>query len=195
MLAAIGEGGFADGIRARLIRDRLLKIDKATPKDMLDIQLEDRALFLERWRTLLLESLAGQTGARAQFRDLVESRWTGRASPDSVAYRLVKEFRTLFVDRVMASLIAPAKDVDPTIDYVRLQRGEGPVWQLVSERPLHLLDPKYRSWDEAILDGVDATIALLTVVVHRWPIAPGVKRTPPKSVTLLPARFPSSAST
>jgi penicillin amidase len=162
MLAAIGEGGYADGIRARLIRDRLLKIDKATPKDMLDIQLEDRALFLERWRKLLLDSLASQTGARKEFRDLVESRWTGRASPDSVAYRLVKEFRALFVRRVMLSLIEPALAIDPTIDNLRLQRGEGPVWQLVSERPMHLLDPKYRSWDEAILDSVDATIALLT---------------------------------
>jgi penicillin amidase len=162
MLAAIGEGGYADGIRARLIRDRLMKIEKATPKDMLDIQLEDRALYLERWRKLLLDSLAGQTGARAQYRDLVESRWTGRASPDSVAYRLVKEFRTLFVGRVMMSLIAPALAVDPAIDNLRLQRGEGPVWQIVSERPLHLLDPKYRTWDEAILDSVDATIARLT---------------------------------
>ena len=50
MLATIGEGGYADGIRARVIRDRLMAIDKATPQDMLDIQLEDRALFLERWR-------------------------------------------------------------------------------------------------------------------------------------------------
>ena len=55
MLATIGEGGYADGIRARLIRDRLMRIDKATPQDMLSIQLEDRALFLERWRQLLLD--------------------------------------------------------------------------------------------------------------------------------------------
>ncbi len=129
---------------------------------MLDIQLEDRALFLERWRALLLTALKDQTGERAQFRDLVQSRWTGRASPDSVAYRLVKEFRALFVRGVMMSLIQPALAVDPTIDNIRLQRGEGPVWQLLTERPMHLLDPKYRSWDEAILDGVDGTIDLLT---------------------------------
>ncbi len=168
MLAAIGEGGYADGIRARLIRDRLMKIEKATPKDMLDIQLEDRALYLERWRKLLLDALpapgSSATGAerREEFRRLVDTKWTGRASPDSVAYRLVKEFRTLFVGRVMASLIAPALAVDPAIDNIRLQRGEGPVWQILTERPMHLLDPKYRSWDDAILEGVDATIARLT---------------------------------
>jgi len=169
MLAAIGEGGYADGIRARLIRDRLMKIPRATPQDMLGIQLEDRALFLERWRALLLESLAkpaaaegSHTGQRARFRELVDSQWTGRASTGSVGYRLVKEFRTTFVRRVMTSLTAPALAVDPTFDYTRLQRGEGPVWQIVTERPAHLLDSKYKDWDEAILAAVDAAIAQLT---------------------------------
>lgn len=162
MLNMIGEGGYADGIRSRLIRDRLMGINKATPQDMLSIQLDDRALYLERWRTLLLDTLSGHGGPRAEFRNLVETRWTNRASPDSVAYRLVKEFRTLFVRRVMMSLIAPALAVDPAIDNIRVQRGEGPVWQILTERPIHLLDPKYRSWDEAILDSVDGTIALLT---------------------------------
>ncbi len=162
-LAMIGEGGYADGIRARLIRDRLLAIDKATPKDMLGIQLEDRALFLERWRKLLLDTIGPQANARQkQFRDLVDKTWTGRASPDSVAYRLVKEFRTVFVRNVMTSLTAPALSVDPSFDFTRLLRGEGPVWQILTERPIHLLDPTFTSWDDALLSAVDATIAQLT---------------------------------
>ena len=162
MLASIGEGGYADGIRARLIRDRLMRIDQATPQDMLGIQLEDRALFLERWRQLLLATLKSSSGARAQYRDLVDQGWTGRASTGSVGYRLVKEFRMLFVRRVMTSLTAPALAVDPTFDYTRLLRGEGPVWQIIIERPTHLLDPKHKNWDDAILDTVDAVIAQLT---------------------------------
>ena len=80
MLAAIGEGGYADGIRARLIRDRLLAIPKATPRDMLSIQLDDRALFLERWRKLLLDRdrlRPRRIGAAArEFRD-----WSTRNGP------------------------------------------------------------------------------------------------------------------
>ena len=59
-------------------------------------------------------------------------------------------------------MTAPALAIDPGFDYTRLQRGEGPVWQIVSERPVHLLDRKYKTWDEAILDAVDFTIAQLT---------------------------------
>jgi len=162
MLATIGEGGYADGIRARLIRDNLMRINGATPADMLNVQLEDRALFLERWRKVLLDELASSTGQRAGFRTLIEEKWTGRASPGSVGYRLVKEFRLLFVRRVMTSLTAPARAVDPDFDYTRLLRGEGPVWQILAERPAHLLDPKYKTWNEAILDAVDEVIAQLT---------------------------------
>jgi len=172
MLATIGEGGYADGIRARLIRDRLLEIPKATPRDMLGIQLEDRALFLERWRKLLLDTLGNDSirrsatreggPSRQEFKALVETTWTGRASPDSVAYRLVKEFRIQFVRQVMTSLTAPARAVDPTFDYTRSLRGEGPVWQIVTERPAHLLDPRFKTWDDAILAAVDGAIKQLT---------------------------------
>ncbi len=170
MLATIGEGGYADGIRARLIRDRLMRLDAATPQDMLSIQLEDRALFLERWRGLLLDTLKNPANAgagrqsrpRDEFRRLIETTWTGRASPDSVAYRLVRTFRTIFVREVMTALTAPARGIDPAFDYSRSLRGEGPVWQIVTERPIHLLNPKYKTWDEQMFAGVDAAIAELT---------------------------------
>ena len=163
MLATLGEGGYADGIRARLIRDRLLALDKATPKDMLAIQLEDKALYLDRWRTLLLNTLAGAgAGPRAEYKRLVESTWTGRASPDSVGYRLVRQFRTTFVRDVMTTLTAPATAIDPGFDYTRSLRGEGPVWQLVTARPAHLLDPRYKTWDDWMLAAVDQAIGDLT---------------------------------
>ena len=45
------------GARAGQIRDGLLALEKATVAEMLAIQLDDRALFLERWRELLLDTL------------------------------------------------------------------------------------------------------------------------------------------
>jgi penicillin amidase len=163
MLAAIGEGGYADGIRARLIRDRLMTIDKAVPIDMLAIQLEDKALYLDRWRTLVMKLLARETaGPRAEFKRLVETTWTGRASRDSAAYRLVRQFRLTFVREVMTTLTRPALSIDPGFDYSRSGRGEGAVWQLASERPAHLLDPKFSSWDDWMLAAVDRAIGDLT---------------------------------
>jgi penicillin amidase len=165
-LARLGEGGYADGIRARLIRDRLMRLDQATPAGMLAVQLDDSALFHERWRALALDTLTPAAlqadPRRAEFRQLVERTWTGRADPASVGYRLVRTFRAMLVRDVFGTLTAPAKKADPDFDYSRALRSEGPLWQLVTERPIHLLDRKYKSWDEQLIAAVDEAVADLT---------------------------------
>lgn len=162
-IETIGDGGYADGIRARMIRDRLLAISRATPADMLAVQLEDGALFHERWRTLLLDTLTERALAadprRAEFKRLLERSWTGRASPDSVGYRLVRTVRQILNRDALAALAAPVEAVDPDFDVTRAQRSEGPLWALVTARPLHLLDPRFTSWEEQILAAIDAAIA------------------------------------
>ncbi|HXG87561.1 MAG TPA: penicillin acylase family protein [Vicinamibacterales bacterium] len=165
MLATVGEGGYADGIRARVIRDRLMAIAKATPADMLSVQLDDSALFHERWRTLLLSTLNATAvqghDQRAEFRRLVDTTWTGKAEPRSVAYRLVRTFRQAVFRDVFTAITSPAKRVDRDFDYGRANRAEGPLWQLITDRPAHLLHPRYQSWDAQLLASVDTSIAEL----------------------------------
>jgi penicillin amidase len=133
---------------------------------MLAVQLDDSALFHDRWRTLLLQALTPAAIAgderRAEFRRLVDATWTGRADPASAAYRLVRTFRAALSRLVFASLTTAARRADPDFDFGRTLRSEGPLWPLVTERPLHLLDPRYASWDDQILAAVDVAIEELT---------------------------------
>lgn len=165
-LARIGDGDYRDGIRARLIRDRLLAIDRATPADMLSVQLEDRALYLERWRAVLLAALTPPVvqadTRRAEYRRLLETTWTGRASPDSAAYRLTRVARAHIVALALDPLLAPARARDPDFDYARLLRDEAPAWALVEQRPAHLLDPAFASWEALLVAAVDDAIEELT---------------------------------
>src|SRR5262249_51292971 len=92
----LGNGYHILGARALQIRDSLLSTEVADESAMLRIQLDDRALFLSRLRTLLLE-IFGCSGVadnprQAKMR-LVLEHWDGRASAGSVAYRLVRQFR------------------------------------------------------------------------------------------------------
>lgn len=167
MLAIIGEGGYADGIRARIIRDRLTGIARATPADMLSVQLDNSALFHERWRTLLLEHVlpaesVRDNAGRAEFRRLVETSWTGRAEPDSVGYRLVRGFRTNVSRLVYGPINEYVRRTDSTFDFARGNRSEGPLWDLVGARPPHLLDPRFASWGALLTTAVDDTISELT---------------------------------
>ncbi|MFL6199529.1 MAG: penicillin acylase family protein [Thermoanaerobaculia bacterium] len=162
MLAKLGNGGHDLGARARQIRDDLAALPKATPRDLLAVQLDDRALFLERWHKLLLDVLTPEAvradPRRQELRRIVEHGWTGRASIDSAAYRLVRGYRDFLREQVLGALTARCREADEDFNPRLTRQAEGPLWRLVTQRPPHLLDPKFESWDEQLLAAVDATL-------------------------------------
>ncbi|MFI4920830.1 MAG: penicillin acylase family protein [Gammaproteobacteria bacterium] len=166
MLAAIGDGGYDLGARARQIRDDLMAKDKFAPVDMLGIELDDRAVFMARWRSLLLRLLNPENLAAhpewAEFRGYVE-HWGEHAAVDSVGYRLVRAFRLDVEDAALTPLFSAAHEADTRFDYHGLSQLEGPLWALVSQQPPNLLNPRYKSWDGLLLDSVDRVIAELSL--------------------------------
>jgi penicillin amidase len=148
-LALIGDGGYALGARAQQIRDGLLARGTFAPADMLAIQLDDRTLFLRRWWTLLRDTLAtaSDDAALAEL-DRLTATWDERATPDAVAYRLVRGFRLAVSGIVLDGLAAPLRsDDDPDFRLPPLTQSEGVVWKLLQERPAHLLPPPHADWD------------------------------------------------
>jgi penicillin amidase len=131
---------------------------------MLAIQLDDRALFLARWRDLLLRALAeeatGNHADRQEVRRLVEN-WSGRAAIDDPGYLIVRTFRRAVLTSTFGALVAPARAAYPDLNFEPGQQFEGSAWQLVTERPQHLLDPRFGDWGEALLEWLDVTIAEL----------------------------------
>ena len=161
-LGVVGDGGYDFGARARQIRDGLFARDTFTPQDMLALQYDDRALFLGRWRDLLVELLDDKAVANdaqfAEYRELVED-WLPRAAPESTGYRLVRAFRLEVENRVFHALMAPARAAyGEDVSLRRSNQFEGPLWQLVTEQPLHLLPRDYASWDELMLAAVRQNI-------------------------------------
>ena len=161
-LRIIGDGGYDLGARAQQIRDGLFARDRFSPEDMLAIQYDDRALFLSRWRDLLLdvldEDVTSADARLAEYRELAES-WIPRASPESVGYRLVRAFRLEVERRVFHALMAPARAAYG--DDVRLRvsnQFEGPLWALVTEQPMHLLPANYDSWQQLMVAAVERNI-------------------------------------
>jgi len=163
-LAFMGDGGYDLGARAAQIRDDLLALPAATLADMTAIQLDDRALFLARWRDLLLDLLSEGAVAkhplRAQARELIE-HWSGRAAVDDAGYRIVRAARAQIRKDTYESLTALARQRYSTTKFTPSPQFEGPLWQLVTQRPAHLLDPHYTSWEAALLGSLDRVLASL----------------------------------
>ena len=163
-LAFMGDGGYDLGARAAQIRDDLFALPTATAADMTNIQLDDRALFLTRWRDLLLDLLPASqvrmNPLRTQARDLIE-HWSGRAAVDDAGYRIVRAARAQIRKDVYESLTALARQRYPSTKFTPSAQFEGPLWQLVTQRPRHLLDPRYESWEAALLGSLDRALASL----------------------------------
>lgn len=165
-LRRLGDGGYALGARAGQIRDGLASRPALDIADMLAIQLDDRALFYQRWRDLLLETLDAaaldDVPARAEFRRMIAD-WQRRADPDAVGFRLVYETRARLLRQLFESLASDMRAVDPEFGFeegLRYGLGrqfESPAWQLLTTRPAHLLDPGFDSWRGFVLAAADAT--------------------------------------
>ena len=145
-LTLLGASGHDLGARARQIRDDLHARVSFAPADLLDIQLDDRAVFLARWQQLLQETLAdSKEPALKQLLQLTHD-WRGRAAVDSVDYRLVRAFRNQVSEMVLMPFAARIKQRHADFSWPVENSAEAAVWMLIQQQPAWLLDPKYANW-------------------------------------------------
>jgi penicillin amidase len=153
LLALIGDSGYALGARQKQIADHMNAPGPINEARLLALQLDDRALFLERWNQLLRRSV--EPLSAAEWKEIADAAadWDGHASVDSAGYRITRAFRLEVIGRVRDGLLGAAK-VTLGADFVMpdLPQLEGVVWPLLEQRPAHLLPPKFESWDALLAD-------------------------------------------
>lgn len=149
--------------RATQIRDDLQGAPLPfTSASSLAIQLDDRALFLERWRTLLDQVIERSRAAGFQHDAAHDTliAWSGHAAPQDPAYRLVRLFREQVEARVFFMLIAPARLHAHDFRFEIPGSFEGPLWHLLQRRPIHLLASHYADWDALLQEALAASETL-----------------------------------
>jgi penicillin amidase len=159
--ALIGDDGMNRGARAAQIEaDLQAAAQPFIPTSSLAIQLDDRAVFLERWRGLLNDVIERSRSAGQHEHDAAHATlaaWSGHAAPQDAAYRLVNLFREQVEARAFFMLIAPARRNFHDFDFTVPSSFEGPLWRLVQQRPLHLLAARYADWDAFFLEALTAS--------------------------------------
>jgi penicillin amidase len=157
----IGDDGMDRGARAAQIQSDLQRSPQPfTPASSLAVQLDDRAVFLERWRALLAQVIARARSSGIRDHDAafaVLNTWSGHAAPGDAAYRLVNLFRAQVEARVFFMLVAPARQRAPDFRFVIPSAFEGPLWRVLQQRPLHLLASRYADWDAFLLEALAAS--------------------------------------
>lgn len=171
MLALIGNGGYDLGARGQQIRDDLVQLPKHDEASLHAIQLDQRAVFLQRWRKLLLEQVLKPDFVTAKgladYRGFVETS-AAEAAPDAVGYTLVRAFR----DRVLEQMFAPlAAQLEAKQLRVRDLKWvpETPGWALLQAGRTDALPKGFTSWEaflqQAVLD------SRATLLNKTWPLA------------------------
>lgn len=166
-LLAAGDGGYGLGARAAQIRDDLRALSRPDEKDLLGVQLDDRAVMMGQWREVELAALgsvpppadAAVAERRAQFARLVRDSWDGHASTGSIGYRLVRGATSALLDIVYADLTAPCRAAGPGFDARELPLRHAVVWALLEARPAHLVPAPHGGWDQVVAAAVDTAMA------------------------------------
>lgn len=160
-LALLGNGGHDLGARAQQIRDDIEAHARLGPGDMLDIQLDDRAVLLTRWQQLLQGTLADNRDSELAQLKRLTAAWQGRAAINSVDYRLVRAFRSAVFRRALAPFAERVQQRFADFHWPHPDEPEYAVWAMVRQQPRNLLDPRYASWQALLLDSARDVVSEL----------------------------------
>lgn len=158
-----GDAGADLGARASQIRDDLFAVPRATERDMLSIQTDDRALWIDSWRRIALSALDADAlknhPRRAEFRQLIET-WNDRADADAIGYRLVRGFYFSLYDAWFGKLDADLAATDPQLGLrVASSRYDAVMEALAAHRAW--VPEGFIDWRAFMLDRIDHAIAQL----------------------------------
>ena len=165
--ALLGDGGFDLGARNRQIAEGLRALGAPlNVRQVFDVALDDRALFIAGWRERALrvldaQALRGQP-QRAEFRRLLEQGWDGRASVDSTGYRLARGYMWALHDLFYGGAARATEALDPKAPIAGTSRWPEVIARLLDARPAGWLPVGFADWHAVELAAVDRVIAALT---------------------------------
>lgn len=161
---ALGDGGYAIPSRAQRIKTDLLAIDRASEAQIAAITLDAQSAALGRWQDLLLQVLDDAAlkdhPDRAEYRRLAAGPLV--ATPDAVAYTLVRGFR----GAAMAAIAAPIEARFEGLKFAAVSpRLDEPVYRLFAQGPPAWVLPDKQGgtqdWRALRLSLIDAEIERL----------------------------------
>ncbi|MCP4987286.1 MAG: penicillin acylase family protein [Colwellia sp.] len=168
MLSKLGNGGYALGARSKQISNNLQSLKTFDEKSLLNIGLDDEAIFLHRWQGFLLEAvLTKDVLAKNEkfhpIKTLLENSKQLRASTDSVSYRLVRNFRINVRNNVFSLLNQSLKNTDSAYNFKSIRHQvETPLWQLINEQPDNFLMLPEDSWQTLFTTSLSLTLSDMT---------------------------------
>lgn len=154
-LAQFGDGGYALGARQQQIVDLLMQQDSFSETDFYNIQLNNQAIFLMPWHTLLIKTLSEQPQNYAKDIEILND-WEACACPNSVGYTLVRRFRSTVINQLLAPINEQLKEHDLSTSYL-LRSIEPAIWALLEQQAKNWLPIENSDYPTFLLSSYNIT--------------------------------------
>ena len=151
----IGNGGYDLGARGWQIKQGLDQLTQADEHALHQIQLDNRALMLQRWQQLLLDTLTPELVAEhqlQQYQNFVQNS-SERASTDAVGYTLVRAFRQTLLELQFAPLSALLEQHSAQSRDLKYSL-ETPLWFMLQQRRPDTLPTQFTSFDDLLQSAI-----------------------------------------
>lgn len=167
MYTKIGNGGYAIGARSSQIKQGLFAKDTFDEHALLDIALDNNAMFLKRWQQFLLSNvltsdMLTQHPHWEKVKTIISTEPL-KADTNSVAYRIVRNFRLNLRDQVFSILNENMEKRDESYSFKAIRHQiETPLWQLINQQPDNFLWRSHEAWPDAFATSLNKTISDMT---------------------------------
>ncbi|MDE0153648.1 MAG: penicillin acylase family protein [Gammaproteobacteria bacterium] len=164
--ALLGDGRYSSGMRAQQIRNRLREKTVFSESDLLAVQLDNRADFLNEWQPRLERAMNHASIASLVERHHVRkwvAEWDGYSNPDCVGYRIIRTFRKRAHELFLLALqtkfgLAP----DRRTRHLQWQL-DGSLARILDSEAQNFLPEGMRHWDEFLALALKLAIDDMTV--------------------------------
>jgi len=167
MVGKIGNGGYALGARSQQIKQRLFEQEEFNEEALLQIALDDEAIFLSRWQQLILNKVLTDEAIKNKHQwQLAKTLLQVKplhAAVDSVAYRLSHNFRINVRNEVFSQLKNQLKESNQAVNFRTIRHQiETPLWALINQQPNNFLTDEQGSWQTLLNNAFIETLADMT---------------------------------
>lgn len=140
-----GDGGYALGPRGLQIANRLAAQSQFNEADFLALQLDNRAIFMTKWRDVLLTTLS--SADRSEYRQAMQllQQWQACACKDDVGYSLARYFRTQVMYALMTPLYEDAQAAGVKFSSIN-RHLDTAVTRILTEEPMSWLPAEFDSY-------------------------------------------------
>lgn len=151
----IGNGGYDLGARGWQIKQGLDALQQADEQALHSIQLDNRALMLQPWHQLLLDTLTADIVAQHQLQayrqHLINSNQ--QAAIDDIGYTLVRAFRLKVLELQFAPLSSFLEQHGARSRDLKFSL-ETPFWALLKQGSPDTLPANYANWQALLLEAI-----------------------------------------